>query len=224
MVKIDLEIVKAKLDDILLRLSKVEKEFNASEYDIWTEEGRSQSEQQDFKNALTKYYMRRSWFNKKIRCMVTNEWHAYGNVIAGHIWMAKTRGKGLPKFGLNISDLASPRNGLLVLKDIENAFDQKRLCFLYQPFGGTNSQQLVVKVLDPSLMNLPILHSHKKFSDLDGQPLHCPMDRLPFRRLLGFHAQCSYHHARVKGWLPETDTFEEYFNISDTASAPDMHF
>jgi 2-oxo-4-hydroxy-4-carboxy--5-ureidoimidazoline (OHCU) decarboxylase len=42
-------------------IGSVEKEFNASEYDIWTERGRSLVEQSDFKRRLVKYYNCKSW-------------------------------------------------------------------------------------------------------------------------------------------------------------------
>ena len=37
-------------------------------------------------------------------------------------------------FGLRKSDLISPRNGLLIHKELENAFDGLQSCFLYDPF------------------------------------------------------------------------------------------
>jgi hypothetical protein len=161
--------------ELLEAIGSVEKEFNASEYDIWTERGRSVAEQADFKRRLVKYYNCKNWwpFGTKLRCMVTNEWLSPDVVIASHIWKSSTRGKGLLTFGLTINDLTDPRNGLLVLKDIQNAFDMKQLCFLYQPFGTVPTFR--VKVLDVSIKDRPIKGSSKIFADIDGAVLQTPL-------------------------------------------------
>ncbi len=204
-------------------MDELEKEFNLSEYDIWTETGpRDRKEQEIFKNELLIYYKRSGFFTSKVRCMVTNEWHNRKKVIGGHLWMSKTRGKGLPKFGLAFSDLMSPRNGLLMLEPIENAFDSKYLCFLYNPLGGDNSQNFIVKVLNPGLMDQVISGTTKLFRHIDGAILQHPKDRFPFRRILSFHAKCSFKLALNKGWITpeEFQNFQDYFNISETASNP----
>ena len=214
-----------ELASLRLEVKTLKDEFNISEYDIWTEQGRSDTEQATFKDGMIKYYKRKSRFpfTNQLKCMVTGEWHGRGDVIAAHIWMSKTRGKGLPKFGLSITDLTSPRNGFLVLKDIEEAFDRKQLCFLYRPL--TNQGKFTVKILDPSVRNLAIRKSTKSltFGQIDGVELQHPSQKFPFRRLLGFHARCSYANAREKGWISADSVFDEYFDISETASAPDTY-
>jgi hypothetical protein len=137
--------------------------------------------------------------------------------------MSKTKGRGLPKFGLSIADLNNPRNGLLMLKDIENAFDRKQLCFLYQPFGETAERIFLVKVLDPDIKQMTITGTTKNFTDIDMTHLQVPKNRIPYRRLLSFHARCSFHHAKEIGWIQAHESFDEYFDISETASAPDTY-
>lgn len=88
-------------------------------------------------------------------------------VIASHIWKHKTKGVGLDKFNLTINDINHPRNGILMLKDIEVAFDTKQLCFLYNPFEGIMS----VKVLNPNILQKTISSTDKTFSDIDGKTL-----------------------------------------------------
>eukprot|EP00604_Paraphysomonas_vestita_P003331 CAMPEP_0174818550 /NCGR_PEP_ID=MMETSP1107-20130205/1279_1 /TAXON_ID=36770 /ORGANISM="Paraphysomonas vestita, Strain GFlagA" /LENGTH=53 /DNA_ID=CAMNT_0016030559 /DNA_START=612 /DNA_END=770 /DNA_ORIENTATION=+ len=46
------------------------------------------------------------------------------------------------------SDIDHVRNGLLLLDPIEQAFDRKDICFLYDPL----TNELIAKVLNPSLM------------------------------------------------------------------------
>jgi hypothetical protein len=140
-------------------------EFNVTEYDIWTERGRTENEQRSFKDEMIKYYKRNAWSGNKLRCMVTNQWHTQGDVIACHIWMNKTRGKGLVKFGLAVNDLMNTRNGFLALKDIEDKFDRKQLCFLCSPL--TDSGKFLVKVLDPnSIRNSVVRNSNPRSSHL----------------------------------------------------------
>ncbi len=55
-------------------------------------------------------------------------------VIASHIWKNCMHGVGMSKFGLTVQDSTSPRNGLLMLKVIEERFDIEDVCFLYDPF------------------------------------------------------------------------------------------
>lgn len=204
--------MKTTLDSINTRLLSLERDFDVSEHDIWTERGRSQAEQEGFKRSLAKYYKRKSiWRMKQLKCMITDEWHDYSDVIASHIWMA-SEGRLLYKFNLAYADLYSPRNGFLVLKDIENAFDRKHLCFLYNPYGD-DAGKFRIKVLDPVIVDMVITHSAKKFQDIDGAFLQCSLVKTPFKRILGFHARYSYRYAVSKGWLHESDVFPEYFNI-----------
>ena len=218
--------VQLELTSLRLEVRELRNEFNVSEYDVWTEQGRTEVEQTAFKNGLIKYYRRNSFvpFSNQLHCMVTSEWHNREDVIASHIWPSKTRGKGLPKFGLSFNDLMNPRNGFLVLKDIEDKFDRKQLCFLYDPL--VNPGKYVVKILDPSIRGLIIKKSKgesRTFESIDGAELQHPPGKFPYRRLLGFHARCAYAIAREKNWIPPESIFREYFDISSTASAPDTY-
>lgn len=212
-----------ELKKLQARVDELEKEFNLSEYDIWTETGpRDRKEQEKFKKELLKYYNRSNIWGNKVQCMVTNEWHKRSKVIGGHLWMSKTRGKGLLKFGLGFSDLLSPRNGLLMLEPIEDAFDIKYLCFLYNPLGGENSQNFVVKVLNPNIKDQVITGTTKRFRDIDGAILQHPKDCFPFRRILSFHAKCAYKLAKSRSWITNEvfESFGDYFDLSETASNP----
>lgn len=65
------------------------------------------------------------------------------------VLVAYCRAFGLQEVDVNNNN---PRNGLLLTKKIEEAFDVKHVCFLYNPI----SQQLIFKVLNPDLMNVKI--------------------------------------------------------------------
>jgi hypothetical protein len=202
------------------RLSSLTIDYNLSEYDIWTEKGRSQHEQQEFKERLINYYSRRGFFSNKIKCMVTDEWHPMNHVIASHIWKQRTHGAGLQVFLLERSDIISARNGLLLLKSIEERFDIKHLCIIYDPI----TSEFRVKVLNPNIMDNTIEFSTKTFRDIDGSKLQHPKKKYPFRRLLSFHARCAFKFARQSEWISADDEaqFEPYHALSENASVPDI--
>jgi len=147
-------------------------------------------------------------------------------VIASHIWKRSTNGAGLEEFNLKEDDINNPRNGMLLCKEIELAFDSKRLCFLVDRFHTGN---LVLKVLDPLLANAatsPLVIdglSEVRFFEIDGYLLQCPADKLPFRRILDFHAKLSYQKAIKRGWLEPSSTFDTFFDMSIDASIPDLN-
>jgi len=206
------------------QLSKSVKELavdhNLSNYDIWTETGRTEQEQQEFKDGLIVFYNRGARFTNQVQCMMTNEWHRRDYVIAEHIWKHKMHGNGLHKFNLERKDAGSPRNGILMLKDIENQFTVKNLCVIYD----STRKKFIIRVLNPDIMDNVITHSRKTFRDIHNTKLCHPKKCFPFRRLLSFHARCAYKVAREKGWITveEENLFEPYHNLSDTASVPSI--
>jgi len=70
----------------------------------------------------------------------------------------------MSKFSLTVQDSTSPRNGLLMLKIIEERFDTKDVCFLYDPY----KTKLTLKSLNPDIMNSVVVPSAKIFRMLDG--------------------------------------------------------
>jgi hypothetical protein len=196
-------------------------DFNLQTYDIWTEGGRSTMEQSEFKTNLIKFYNSKSWFSSKICCMATGVFQKRERVIASHIWKQSKHGVGLPKFGLQRQDATSPRNGLLLLRDIELKFDVKEVCFVYDALRAN----FLTKVLNPALLSVSITHSKgKTFGSINGKTLHLTKDAIPFRRLLSFHAKCSFLVAKEKGWITEEEykRFELYHDLSDSASVPEI--
>lgn len=206
-----------RIDQMEKSLSILTADFNLQTFDIWTEGGRSAVEQTEFKNAVIKFYKRNPFYTNKIRCMVTGVLQDRDLVIASHIWKQCKHGVGLPKFGLSREDSKNPRNGLLLLRDIELKFDVKEVCFVYHPL----SKYFCVKVLNPALLPMVIANSGgKTFGDINDQPLQHPRKNFPFRRLLSFHAQCSYKAAVEKRWITQQDfdNFAPFHTLSDSAS------
>jgi hypothetical protein len=219
-------IVEAILSRIMLLEQKIDNlavEHNISEYDIWSEGGRSVAEQADFKRKLIAYYNRgpNAFHRNKLKCMGTGQWLRKDKVIAGHIWMSKMHGRGLAKFNLAPFDCTSERNGLLVVKGIEAAFDKKHLCLIYNSFRKFFS----FYVLNPNIKDtvIPDTNPPMKFSDIHSTRLRHPDGKIPFRRLLSFHAKCSFQCALRKEWISDAEfnRYEPYHTLSDGASVPD---
>lgn len=212
-------VLKEALAPMQKQINELSSDFNTSEYDIWTEGGRSKQESEVFKKALIKYYKREAgWLRRKVRCMVTDLACNREHVIGCHIWKHSMRGRGMLKFGLAPADSVSPRNGLLMMKDIELEFDIKGVCFLYNAF----QQKLILKVLNPILLPKTITNTTLTFADVDGKILHHPATHLPFRRILNWHARCAYKHAQEQSWstVGADMAVEDYFELSETASIP----
>ena len=190
------------------KLDFIEKELIIAKklrMDPWISSKRSQTEQQDFKQRLIKYYQRADPPNN-IFCMVLNKSYPSKQVIAFHIWKSATNGKGMDEFGLKAKDLHSERNGLLLASAIEQAFDVKRVCFQYNPLN----KQLILVVLDPSLLPTLVTPSTTStFQSISGRCLQHPNGNYPFRRILGWHAKMSYEHAFEQGWIDQA-TFEQF--------------
>ena len=194
--------------------------------DNWTESKRSKEEQESFKEVLIAFYQCMHPSDPKLlRCMVLGDFFPRQLVIASHIWKHCTNGEGLEEFGLRENDLSNPRNGILMCKEIEKAFDTKRLCFLV---NRINTDNLVLKLLDPFLVNpatSPLVisgYSPLKFCDIDEQYLQHPVGNLPFRRILDYHAKLSFTKAINRDWLAAESKFDDFFDMSIGASIPDL--
>ena len=141
-----------------------------------------------FRSQVISYYKRASNSKKSVRCQILNEYVFRAqatNIVAAHIWKVSTVGDGLQDFGLEHGDVDSPRNGLFLTKGIVDAFDRQRVCFLYNLLQN----KLFLWVADPLLMDETIAGSSSTFADVHEKPLHCPNGKLPFRRLLSWHAR-----------------------------------
>jgi hypothetical protein len=203
-----------------LRISEIK------ELDIWPG-NRTQIEQAEFKDQLIIKYECGDVNRNTIKCMVLNAYFNRDVVRNSHIWKYCTHGAGLTEFGLRYSNLNSYRNGSLMYTSIEQAFGRNELCFLYNPFQG----KLVLKILhkgDDGIMETMVLDkndqklykNYTQFKDIDGKPLTLPENIYPFRRLLNWHARCAHEYAKTNKWIPESDNFGDFDDLSDLASLP----
>ena len=127
-------------------------DLDSESTDCYSQSQRSEFEQGPFKVNLIQHYQRADPnIPANLICMVLNQSLPSQFVIAAHIYMF-SHTKKLRKFGLGESNINDPRNGLLLAKAIETAFDFKHVCFLY----NANQQQFVFRVLNPTLFNKPV--------------------------------------------------------------------
>lgn len=148
---------------------------------------RTKKEDQVFKSKLKEYYERTAGKkHKQLKCQILDKVANSEFIIGAHIWKRATNGAGLEEFGLTPSDIDNTRNGLLLTKGIEVAFDQLRVCFLYDMVHS----RLILRLADDTIADEFIEHSDppKKFSDIVDRELLCPKNKLPYRRLLSWHA------------------------------------
>jgi len=204
------------LDQILAdvkRIKRKQQEADWAKLDVWSESKRTKIEQQAFKTELINYYQRQDPNNpNNLLCMLLNKSLPKNEVIAFHIYKHAFP-THLDAFGIDQAEINNPRNGLLLAKKIEEAFDVKHVCFLYNPI----TQQFTFRVLNPALLHPnPPIQIHPNYPDtfdtLNNQLLQLPQVPavhpnlpvpliFPWKRLLGFHARCCYRFARQLQWI-----------------------
>mmetsp|Transcript_30898 Transcript_30898/g.74580 ORF Transcript_30898/g.74580 Transcript_30898/m.74580 type:complete len:110 (+) Transcript_30898:337-666(+) len=89
-----------------------------------------------------------------------------------------------------------------MLKEIEQAYDSKRVCFLCNPFEIT----ITFTVLDKSLLSGAVYPAGCKtsFADLDKRQIGPPsigFDKRPSFQILSQHAKCAVQNAFDRGWI-----------------------
>jgi hypothetical protein len=144
------------------------------------------------------YYGLRSNVSHDLFCQVTGQLFEPKHLTAAHLWPF-AKHQFAAEVGLTSDDVISnPRNGLLMCSAIENAFDRKQVCFIFDPQTG-----LCFCVLDSKIREQVATPDGVTFSELDGRELYCGVNkRLPFRRVLSTHAWfsiCEYI-PREKCW------------------------
>jgi hypothetical protein len=210
------EEMEKKVQILTESLAKAEIRQLRERLDCWHSNARTALESSLFKDSLAVFYNCTRTADTHLKCMLTNLFYPRNEVRASHIIKRSTQGDTMHLYHLP-QDIDNPRNGLLLLEPIEQAFDRKDICFLYNSFNN----ELTAKVLNPSLMTeyLKLSNPAKTYTltygNLDGRALQLPAGAFPYRRVLSMHAKFAYSRALNQGWIAGTETLESYFNISD---------
>ena len=152
------------------------------------------------------------------------------NVVVGaHLF--KHEWADLAKQLLDIDSIDDARNGLLLYKPLEWAFDTGRLAFVWDRV----TQSFVAHVLDPAVLELSlcqkaadllksdvsdVAEQHKlvghqtTFGSIHGTSLQLPDGFMPWRRCLCFHALVTRRAAVRAGWVADESgfQFEEFWS------------
>lgn len=215
-VKKKLEDTKQEIKTLRDSLAKAEIRRLQKKIDCWHSNNGTETENRQFKDSLANYYQCSVPSGSDLKCMVTNRYYPRNEVCACHLVKRATQGDTMHLYGLP-PDINNPRNGILMLEPIEQAFDQKEICFLYDSL----TNELKVKVLNPLLVTEPLtaLNPRKTYpmtyGDIDGLTLQLPTGIFPYRRVLSMHAKFAYSQALNMGWIADSETLNTYFNISD---------
>lgn len=133
---------------------------------------------------------------KMILCQVLGVPIPSATVIGAHIWKFETKGRGLLEFGIPEGEIDNVRNGLLLCKNLEDAFDHMQVCFVYDLI----QKVFFLHVSDNKLMN-QCVYEAVTFQQIDNQPLRGL--HLPYRRLLSWHAYVTLEkHGHMKAYSP----------------------
>ena len=136
-------------------------------------------------------------------------------VITAHIFPNHTGGEGLELYGLRQSDIDNPRNFLRLHKQVEKAFDSRRLTIV------RHQGQLCAYLVDKSLSGTKlsgIKKPHLTFGDCHLRPLAFSNNEFPFRRLLAGHAADTFAYAQRMGWRGHEQQYEEDTRVMELAS------
>ena len=156
----------------------------------------------------------------KLRCMLLNELLPYSSVTAAHL--LKREWDYLSRQLADVDDVDDARNGLLLYKPLEWAFDTSRLAFTWD--GDRSS--FVAHVLDPNILDVRLVDKAQAelkerykigdeailgdrcFRDVHGSALVLPHAFSPWRRCLCFHAHTARDEALRQSWLTSGDDFQ----------------
>jgi len=166
------------------------------------------------------------WYKDKL-CMVSGVKGSKGNgrdaVIAAHLW---PQSKGAAFFGWQNSlketvctTIHDKRNGMFLLKEIEEAYDAKRIIFICDPFHPI----MRLRVLDPSLKGQTPSGCAQTFEKLEENLIKEPKittKKRPSFRILSHHAQQAVRSAPIS-WLSESEKQQILGDIS-VISPPDL--
>jgi hypothetical protein len=105
---------------------------------------------------------------------------------------------------LSINDVDNVQNNLILCKNIDKAFEEKKLCFV----ADSEERCFIMKIWDKRVVRT-LLFDRDEEARTIGSYSGCKMrfeeGKMPFKRVLSLHAQCSYETAKKKKWITEEE-------------------
>jgi hypothetical protein len=155
-------------------------------------------------------------------------------LVAAHLWKNEWKGHWDSFWGDIKSNSSDPRNGMIWNRAVESAYDNGRIT-VYEDEGT-----LKWHVWDPSLQKIKIaadlmgfpddkikaknFFGDITFGDLEGQSLHFPNDKRPFRRCLCLHAKLTKLAAVERGWIGAAEWDIDSYYSQDHVNLDVAHF
>ena len=230
-----------KFDELSDRLAVVETDLTHFHplHNPWISDRKtsvtSDSEREAFREELRRAYQPHAPADE-LTCMLTGATVHKSLVAAAHIWPARARSPAVERwFGLPRGALNTYRNGLLMLKSVEEKFDDLRLGIAC--CNGETTVQVLDKRLRTDTQVFAELRSRAaaadgvktSFAALHGATLPLLAQKgaaRPYNRLVTFHFASVLQEARRKNWpLPdgvaEFGDREKVLAWLRTASSPD---
>ena len=156
-----------------------------------------------------------------LRCMLLDVLLPYAHVTGAHL--LKREWADFSAELADVTDIEDVRNGLLLYKPLEWAFDTSRLAFVWEPASG----RFVAHLLDRSIAHQLLVTRAKEllkerfrenggdalalagrsFGDVHGTALMLPPGFSPLRRCLCFHAHLAREEALRKAWISSAAEF-----------------
>ncbi|KAF0686803.1 Aste57867_21400 [Aphanomyces stellatus] len=178
----------------------------------------------DFYNCYRRKY-------KWIQCMLLGISFPASIVAGAHLF--RRSNEYLSNCLMQISDIDDVRNGLLLFKPLEHAFDHFQISFIYDQ----RDDCFYLKLFDPSIANTPIINLMRDpnqmqvlmdainrakkpckfdpqttFGDLDGMPLKLDKVNRPYNRCLNLQARLAYTKAMKNQVIDPGYNFNDFWS------------
>eukprot|EP00978_Attheya_sp_CCMP212_P009192 scaffold21696_cov47-Attheya_sp.AAC.1 len=99
---------------------------------------------------------------------------------------------------VDVKDVDDARNMIFFCKNIEQAFNDQKLCFLMDSDTGN----LILKILHNNTRDEVVFPGSEETIGLfDGKPMKFMEKEVPFTKVLSLHAQTSYAMAKKRNWI-----------------------
>ncbi|KAG2451996.1 hypothetical protein HYH02_003038 [Chlamydomonas schloesseri] len=212
--------MKAVLPEMkaMLPSMKLSAQLQLNQFEYTTSKASESRKGDSFKKQLQEFYSNSADAQCQLRCMLLNVKLPMTLVTGSHLF--KYCWKPHLHILLGLSDINDPRNGLLLFKPLEHAFDDSRICFSMEEEAGAPKFRL--ELLDPSLKDVKLWdyaeqHNHRKgydehqigsyaaevtFGELQGKALVFEDANRPYKRCLQFQAVQALRRAKQEKWLP----------------------
>ncbi|KAF0688196.1 Aste57867_20171 [Aphanomyces stellatus] len=185
----------------------------------------------DFKANLCDFYDCYRRKKKWIQCMLLDTSFPASIVTGAHLF--RLSNEYLSNCMMQISDIDDVRNGLLLFKPLEHAFDHFQISFIYDDHDDC----FYLKLFDPSIGSTPLvdlmrdpnqiqvlmdaINRAKKpckfdpqttFGDLEGKPLKLDKLNRPYNRCLNLQARLAYTKAMKNQDIDPDYNFNDFWS------------